>query len=335
MAVRNDRRWPIRRVRHGDSFQYVTEGGALREPERVAWIESLAIPPAWEHVEIAGSSRAKVLARGRDAAGRRQAIYNPAWRRRRDREKFDRVRRFGEKLPALRAQVAKDLRRRRLTKPKVVACVIALIDCSSFRVGSAAAARESGAFGITTLRRRHTRFGRSAVTFEFRGKSGQQQRVTVRDPKLVQIVHDLHDMQGYELFRFFDDDGGIQNVDARHITEYVREHMGAEFSGKDFRTWSGSVRAFEELAHSDLHASQTQRERQRIIAEAVRSVAEHLGNTPAVARASYIDPRVLAVFEDPRRAARAVSRRRRTRRHRRYLTVPEEIVLSILARSKR
>ena len=335
MAVRQDRRWPIRRVRRGDSFQYVTQGQALRNPETVAWIASLAIPPAWEEVEIAGSSRAKVLARGRDEAGRRQAIYNPAWRRRRDREKFDRVRRFGEKLPALRVQVAKDLQRERLTKPKVVACVVALIDSSSFRVGNASAAQKNGAFGVTTLRRRHTRFDRSGVTFDFRGKSGQQQRVTVRDPKLVQIVRELHDMRGYELFRFIDEAGSIRNVDARHINEYVKEHMGDEFSGKDFRTWSGSVKAFEELADSDVHVCRTRRERQRVIADAVRSVARHLGNTPAVARASYIDPRVLEVFEDPRRAARMVARRRRSTRHRRNLTVSEELVLSILASSKR
>ena len=333
MAMRAERRWPIRRVRCGDSFRYMFQGDELGDHETVEWITSLAIPPAWDNVEIAGSSRAKILARGRDAGGRRQSIYNPAWRRRRDREKYDRVRRFGEKLPALRAQVAKDLRRKRLTKPKVVACIVALIDSSSFRMGSAAAAQETGAFGVTTLRRRHTRFGRSKVTFDFRGKSGQQQKVTVRQPKLVQLVRELHDMRGYELFRFFDENGGIHNVDARHINEYVKEHMGEEFSAKDFRTWSGSVRAFEELAHSDIRACRTQRERQRIIAEAVRAVAFHLGNTPAVARSSYIDPRVLEAFEDPHRAARVVARRRRTTRHRRYLTVPEELVLGILARS--
>ena len=327
--MRRSRKLPIRRVRTDGSFIYERDGKRVRDPAVLGRIDSIRIPPAWENVEITTSRRAKVLARGEDAAGRTQAIYHPAWRRRRDREKFDRIARFGRALPKLRAHVQRDLQKRRLTRTKVVACIITLIDRHYFRVGSATAAREAGSFGISTLRRRHTTLGSTRASFEFVGKSGKLQRVTVRDRSLVRVLQQLHDMPGYEMFRFFDENGIIHNVDARHVNEYVKQHLGAEFSAKDFRTWGGTLLAFEELLEHDPAECRTQRERTRRRAAAVEVVAEKLGNTTAIAKSSYIDPRVLEVLEHPDEVAR-LRTARSVLRGRKHQSASERLLLQML-----
>lgn len=321
-------RLPITRERDGDETVYRNAGRRIRSAREIARIEALAIPPAWTDVEIARSSSAKVLARGFDDAGRLQAIYSPAFRRRQEKKKFARILRFAERLPHLRKQVDHDLRRRRLSEDKVVACIVKLIDQEFFRVGNTEYARKHSHYGATTLRRKHTQVSSGKVTFDFVGKSGKRHVRTIRDPQIVRIIDQLNDMPGHEIFRFFDDDGVIRDVDSKRVNAYVKKHMGKEFSAKDFRTWGGTL-----LATSALLAAETDHEDAdgdaAVVREVVEQVAERLGNTPAVTRGSYIDPRVFAAFED----GVTIPEVRRTMgrmRPRKYLTVEEQCVLEVL-----
>lgn len=322
------RRLPITRERVGDEIVYRDGRRRITSAREIARIEALAVPPAWTDVEIARSSSAKVLAKGVDDAGRIQAIYSPAYRRRQERKKFARILLFAERLPRLRAQVEKDLRRRRLSETKVVACVVKLIDQEFFRVGNAEYARRHGHYGVTTLRRKHTDVSGTKVTFDYIGKSGKRHVKTVRDPQLVRIIAQLEAMPGHEIFRFFDEDGIMHDLDSRHVNDYVKRHMGAEFSAKDFRTWGGTL-----LATSILLAREVDDDTEdaAVVGEVVAQVAERLGNTPAVTKDSYIDPRVFRAFEDGAtipRIRRAMSRMR----PRTHLTVEEQCVLKVLRR---
>ncbi|MCK3768303.1 DNA topoisomerase IB [Microbacterium aerolatum] len=322
------RRLPITREFVDDETVYRDGRRRITSKREIARIDSLAIPPAWTEVGISRSSSTKVLAKGVDDAGRTQTIYSPAFRRRQEKAKFARILRFAERLPRLRIQVEKDLRRRRLSEDKVVACVVRLIDQEFFRVGNTEYARKHGHYGVTTLRRKHTEVSGSKVTFDFVGKSGRRHVKTVRDPQLVRVISQLEEMPGYDIFRFFDEDGIIHDVDSKRVNAYVKRHMGEEFSAKDFRTWGGTL-----LATSALLAMETDDDAEdtAVVREVVAHVAERLGNTPAVTKDSYIDPRVFSAFEDgvtiPQ--VRGAMSRMRPRKH---LTVEEQCVLKVLSR---
>lgn len=323
------RRLPITREVEDGAFVYRLRGrriGSRRELER---LDALAIPPAWTEVEIARSPSAKVLARGLDAAGRTQAIYHPAFRRRMDRRKFDRVVRFGEALPQLRARVDRDLRRRRLNRDRVTACVIRLIDRELFRVGNAEYAERYRSYGITTLRARHVRVSSDSVEFDFTGKSGRRQRRRVRDPRVARLLGRLNELPGRDVFRFFDEDDVVHPLRARHVNAYVKRHMGAEFSAKDFRTWGGTLIVVRALLESDAEELSDPRRAAAAARAAVREASEILGNTTAVTRSSYVDPRVLAAFEDPA-AVERLQRARARLAPRRHLSAEERCALLLL-----
>lgn len=306
-------------------FVYRINGKRITSARKIARIERLAVPPAWNDVRIAASPAAKLQATGIDAAGRTQAIYHPAYRRRQERAKFERILRFAEKLPRLRRQVERDLRRRTLSREKVVACVIKLMDEQFFRVGNKTYAEQHESYGVTTLRRKHVSVDSSTVRFDFVGKSGKRHRRTVRDPQLARLVKQLRELRGYEIFRFFDDDGMLHDVDSRHVNAYVKEFMGDDFSAKDFRTWGGTLLAVSAL----LAAEHPEENTAALMRDMVRQVAERLGNTPAVTKASYIHPRVFAIAED--RVTLSKLRETMTRMQpRRYLSVEEQCVLKLL-----
>ena len=330
---RRRRRLPITREPAADGFVYRQDGRRITRKSEIARIDALAIPPAWTDVEIARSPSAKVLARGVDAAGRTQAIYHPAFRRRRDREKFDRVVRFAERLPRLRARVDRDLRRRTLSRDRVVACVIRLIDQGYFRVGNAEYARRNRSYGVTTLRRRHVRATASAVTFDFVGKSGKRHLRRVRDPRVARLVQRLEEMPGQELFRFFDEDGIVRNIESRHVNAYVKRFAGEEFTAKDFRTWGGTLLAASALLALEPEELSTPRKAAAATRAVVKDVAERLGNTPAVTRSSYIDPRVLDAAEDPELLARVREAGRRMRPRPYFSTEEQSALALIMARS--
>lgn len=319
----------IKRESLNGSTVYSKNGTLIRSKREIDRINNLAIPPAWNNVEIAESPRAKVLARGVDEAGRTQAIYHPTFRRKQERDKFERILRFAEDLPKLRKQVDKDLRRRKLSRQKIVACIIKLMDQQFFRVGNTRYAKEHGSYGISTLRRKHVSTTPTTVTFDFVGKSGKRHRRKIRDPQVARIIEQLVEMPGYEIFRFFDQDGIIHNVESRHVNDYVKNIMGDDFSAKDFRTWGGTLLAVSALLSSELSAKETKPEMARTMRRVVDEVADRLGNTPAVTKSSYIDPRVFETYNDGvtmPKLKRAMSRMR----PRQYLSVEEQCVLKVL-----
>lgn len=333
--VRRRRRLPITREVEGRSFVYREGGRKITRRREIERIEALAIPPAWTEVEIARSPSAKVLARGLDAAGRTQAIYHPVFRQRQDRQKFARLIRFGEALPKLRARIDRDLRRRRLSQDRVVACAIRLIDLQYLRVGNPEYARQHRSYGVTTLRRSHVRANGRGVSLDFPGKSGRRHRQRVEDPRVARVIARLLDLPGAEVFRFFEEDDPIaHDVRSRHVNAYVKRAMGEEFSAKDFRTWGGTLLAVTGLLDAEEDEFATAASRAAVARRVVSDAAEQLGNTPAVARASYIDPRVLATADDPKLLAR-VRRARARMRPRRHLGVEEQSTLALLSRLER
>lgn len=318
----------ISRQKHGKNFVYEQSHSLLKDKKLVSWIESLAIPPAWKDVKISRSARAKIYALGYDQAGRQQAIYNPSFREKQERLKFDRILRFAEALPKLRRQVSRDLNRQRLTKAKVLACIVKLIDTAYFRVGNERYAQENQSYGITTLRSKHLDVSGDTVTFEFTGKSGQQHAKQITDKQLARIVKRLDELPGYEIFRYQDKNGAMHNIDSKDVNEYIKTHMGDEFSAKDFRTWGGTLLATTELLASAYFADK--KRRQKMVTSIVKNVAKRLGNTPAIARSSYIDPRVIAAYVESSDISR-VKKAMDKMHPRKYMSRDEQCVLKLLS----
>jgi DNA topoisomerase IB len=301
MAVREiDCNGPgMRRRRAGKGFTYLDEDGErIDAPDVVERIRSLAIPPAWEDVWICSDPDGHIQATGVDAKGRRQYRYHDAWRAKRDRAKHDRILRFAERLPVLREQVAHDIVLDGMPRERVLACAVRLLELGFFRIGGEAYAEENDTYGLATLRKDHVRVRADTLEFDYDAKSGQRRFCQVVDSDVRAVVTTLRRRRSpadAELLAYKD---GRDWVDVRSvdINEYLQEHIGDEFTAKDFRTWVGTVLAAAGLAaQEDAPGSETARK--RVVAEVVRDVADHLGNTPAVARSAYIDPRVVERFE--------------------------------------
>lgn len=282
------------RKRHGRSFSYYRDEQKITDKEVIARIKSLAIPPAWTNVQIAVSSEAKVQAMGKDSAGRTQAIYHPKFRARQEKAKFERILEFGEQLPGLRKQVEKDLAQRHLTKEKVLACIVKLMDQAYFRVGNKNYAQDNQTYGITTMRRKHTTITSTKVIFDFVGKSGQKHVKTINDRQIAKIMKQLDELPGHEVFQYIGEDSKTHTITSNDVNAYIKEHMGEAFTAKDFRTWGGTLVAAAELAATE--RSRSERERKKTVTVCVQRVAKQLGNTPSIARKSYIDARVIRTY---------------------------------------
>jgi DNA topoisomerase IB len=288
----------IRRRRRGKGFEFLDEQGRrIEDPDVIDRIRGLAIPPAWEDVWICPHPTGHIQATGVDAAGRKQYRYHDGWRERRDREKFESMTRFARALPGLREQVAEDLASEGMARDKVLACAVRLLDRGFFRIGSEDYAEENDTYGIATLRKRHATVKGDEVTFDYESKGGQRRLQSIGDPEVAEIVHALKQRRGGgdDLLAYKDGRRWV-DVKSADINEYVKRVTGDDFSAKDFRTWSGTVLAAVALAVSGpAHARPTSRKRAK--ARAVEEVARYLGNTPTIARTSYIDPRVFDRFD--------------------------------------
>lgn len=289
----------IRRRRCGRGFSYQDEGGRrVADDEVLERIRSLAIPPAWEDVWICSDPTGHIQATGTDAKGRRQYRYHDEWRAARDREKHDRILDFAKRLPELRVQIEADLALAGMPKERVLACAVRLLEMGFFRVGGEAYASENGTFGLATLRKEHVRVRGDRLIFDYDSKSGQHRLCEVVDPDVRAVVVALRRRRApanAELLAFKDGDGQWIDVKSSDINDYLHEHLGDGFSAKDFRTWVGTVLAAAGLAAQDLGDSEAAR--RRAVVAVVKDVAEHLGNTPAVARSAYIDPVVVERYE--------------------------------------
>ncbi len=282
------------RRRNGSGFVYLDQRGErIVDPQIIERIRGLAIPPAWADVWICADERGHLQALGTDAAGRRQYRYHDAWRERRDRDKFEHVERFAERLPELRERVAADLRKRALPRERVLACSVRLLDLGLFRVGTEDYTHANGSFGLATLRKDHTTVRRDRVEFDFVGKSGKRHVREVRDAAILPVLRSLRRRVngGEELLAYREGDDW-RDIRSSDINAYVKEVLDEEFSAKDFRTWHATVLAAVHLGTEGVPVPASPTAKRRSVTAAVTEVAEHLGNTPAVCRRSYIDPRV-------------------------------------------
>ncbi len=319
----------ITRQKSGKHFDYYKNGTKITDQSEIDRINALVIPPAWTDVQISASKSAKIQAKGIDNAGRTQAIYHPTFRIKQDKLKYEKILRFAEKLPKLRKQIKKDLARKRLNEPKVVACIVKLIDEQFFRVGSEQYAKENQTYGITTLRSKHANITTTSVTFDFVGKSGKQHVKKITDPQIARIIQQLDDMPGYEIFRYLDSDGKLHDIHSNNVNKYIKRYMGDEFTAKDFRTWGGTLLAVSALLAEDHSEARTKTATTKTIQKVVKQVAKRLGNTPAVAKSSYIDPRVFTVFEDGVSIPK-LQKTMANMRPKKYMTVEEQCVLKVL-----
>ncbi|WP_422739482.1 DNA topoisomerase IB [Micromonospora sp. WMMD729] len=287
------------RLRRGKGWSFVDPSGAVvRDPDTVARLRDLVIPPAWQDVWIAPHANGHIQATGVDAAGRKQYLYHPVWREKQDAAKFDHMLEVARRLPTLRARVGQDLVGRGLGRDRVLATVARLLDLGMFRVGSDQyAAGDDPTFGVSTLRPEHARRRGDCVVFEFPAKGGIEQVRRIDDPQLCEVLVSLRRRRrrADRLFGYWD---GRQWRDVRsdEVNGYLRDASGGEMTAKDFRTWHATVRAAAELAAADPARSVTAR--RRAVAAVMRAVAELLGNTPTVARTSYVDPRVVDLYHD-------------------------------------
>jgi DNA topoisomerase-1 len=289
----------IRRLRAGRHFRYAApDGSPVKDPLILARIEALAIPPAWTDVWICARSDGHLQATGRDDRGRKQYRYHPDWRKVRDETKYGRMLEFGRALPNIRERVSKDLNHTGLPREKVLAAVVKLLERTLIRVGNEEYARVNASYGLTTLRDEHVDLTSNAVHFVFRGKSGKDQQIDLRDRRLARIVKRCRDLPGQLLFQYLDHDGTSHAIGSTDVNDYLREITGEEFTAKDFRTWFGTVLAARELLACE--PAETERERKHQIVLAVDAVAERLGNTPAICRRCYVHPLVIEAFADGR-----------------------------------
>jgi DNA topoisomerase-1 len=307
----DDARPGIRRERKRATFRYFdTSGQRIVDSRRLARIRSLAIPPAWTAVWICPHDDGHLQCTGRDARGRKQYRYHRRWSEVRDAAKHGRICAFAAELDALRAHCRSQLRTRGLTRDKVLAALLCVVDRTAIRVGNEEYTRDNASFGLTTLRTRHARVRGSRVELRFRGKSGVARRLNFQDPALARVVAGCRALGGPHLFQYRDERGRKHNVDSAQLNRYLRTLVGPMFSVKDFRTWAATVRVAVELRGSGPAPSQ-RAARQQLLA-AIRNAAEHLGNTASICRKSYIHPLIMRAYLEgktlpaPRTAAASV-----------------------------
>lgn len=289
------------RKRHGKGFTYQDKNGkTITDKETRNWIKSLVIPPAWTNVEISENRKSDLLVTGRDDKDRKQYIYHPKYRERQNSKKFDRIIAFADQLEHMRRVTGQHLRKRKLNREKVMATMLRLLESAFFRPGSETYSKENATYGLTTLRHKHLTIDGDEIIFKYKGKSGQEQEKHIIDKKLASIVQQIDDMQGYEVFKYLDEDDNIIDVKSDDLNAYIREVMGDDFSAKDFRTWAGTMIAAIALDELGVVDKKDQKALDKNIKEAVNRVSERLGNTPSVARSSYIDPRIIEDYTQGR-----------------------------------
>lgn len=282
----------IRRRRAGKGFSYRDpDGKTVKDKEALDRIRSLAIPPAYTDVWICADPDGHIQATGRDARGRKQYRYHPRFREVRDSTKYERMLDFAAALPALRARVDEDMRRRGMPREKVLATVVHLLETTMIRVGNADYAKQNKSHGLTTLNDRHVKVDGSQVRFRFKGKSGKEWNLGIRDRRVARIVKASQDLPGQHLFQYLDEEGERHSVTSGDVNAYLREISGTDITAKDFRTWTGTVLAA--LALAEYEKADSAAAAKRNVREAIEQVSATLGNTPTICRKCYVHPQVI------------------------------------------
>jgi DNA topoisomerase-1 len=287
----------ITRRSHGRHFRYAKpDGSGLTDAKTLSRIRSLAIPPAWTSVWICTDPQGHIQATGRDARKRKQYRYHPRWREVRDDSKYDHSIEFAQALPRIRAQVEVDLGGRGLSRERVLAAVVRLLDLTLIRIGNPEYARENKSYGLTTIRTSHVKVDGDDIQLSFRGKGGKRVTAAVHDRRVAKLMARCTTLPGEELFQYLDSEGEAHTVTSDDVNAYLQAAGGGDFTAKDFRTWAGTVITARSLR--ELGASATSTEEKRRMVEAITVAATQLGNTVAVCRRSYVHPEVLTAYSD-------------------------------------
>lgn len=291
----NDDMPGITRQRSGKGFSYKgPDGRTITDKAERKRLASLAIPPAYVDVWICPDPRGHIQATGRDAKGRKQYRYHPEFRELRDSSKYDRMLDFARGLPLLRAQVDADMSRRGLPVEKVLATIVFLLENTMIRVGNTRYARENKSHGLTTLRMRHVTLDGNQVRFKFKGKSGKEWNLGLRDRRVARIIRAVQEIPGQHLFQYVDDDGTRRQVTSTEVNDYLRQITGRQVTAKDFRTWTGTVLAA--LALAEYEKADSEAAAKRNVRDAIESVAARLGNTPTICRQCYVHPQIIDAY---------------------------------------
>jgi len=277
-------------------FRYKPVSGRLTKAD-LDRIEQLKIPPAWTDVAINPAATGRVQVIGKDAAGRWQYLYHASHTRAQELRKFQRITKFAQAIPELRKTVARHLRQPGLTRERVLAAILRILSTCYMRPGSEVYANENGSYGIATLRRKHVNVKGDLIEFDFPGKSGVRQQRQLRDRQVARVIRATMKLPGFNVFKYQNGDGNPTKVTRRHINEYIKEVMGANFSAKDFRTWAGTLVCACALARVDDENPEKKTARKKKIVAAIKETAEVLGNTPAVCRSSYVCPEIINSYE--------------------------------------
>jgi len=313
----------ITRKKSGRGWAYFDpEGKRITDRDEIDRLNRIALPPAYTDAWYCPRACGHLLATGIDARGRKQYRYNPEFRASREAGKFDGCARFAKLLPKVRRRVASDLSRATLSRERVIASVIRLLDLGAIRVGNESYARSNSSFGATTLRRRHAKVSGGKVKLRFKAKSGKLRETTVTDARLARVVRRMQDLSGQHLFQYVNGDGTAHPVGSHDVNDYLCETMGEHFTAKNFRTWHASVLAFRLLAEADHPLT---------LKELTGQVAEHLGNTPAIARKSYIHPAVIALVDRQQKWRARLKLPRETK----WLSCYERGLIKLLEKSPR
>lgn len=295
LHYRKDLELPWRRAKRGNGFSYINSEGRVVEKADRKRIVSLAIPPAWADVQISSDPLSHIQATGMDARKRKQYIYHPDLVKHNQKQKFDQMVSFGECLPALRQAVSAHMRDHTLTRDRILATVVWLLEHTFIRVGNKVYATENDSYGLTTMRNKHVDVDGNTVSFSFKGKSGVFHELDITHPRVAKTIQACIDLPGYELFQYLDENNNRQAIDSEDVNNYLQTHVGSDFSAKDFRTWGGSVLAGESFYHKG--RAQTAEEVKKNTSEVVSEVSKHLRNTKTICRTYYIHPVIIKSYE--------------------------------------
>ncbi len=306
------------RKRCGRGFYYVFRGRKIADPKKLAWIDSLRIPPAWNDVWITTHKDNHLLATGIDAKGRKQYRYHAEWSMHQNEKKFDRMFDFGMTLPKIRTEIEKHICCKGLTKEKVICAIIKIMDETHLRIGNEKYTEMNHSFGLTTLRRKHVDLLGEDVTLEIMGKSHQKRRVLIHDPEVIEVIKNLVHIPGYEIFKY-SDNGTMKHVESGDVNRFLRDLTGKHVCSKDFRTWTGTRYAAEYF----LNEEKTNKKKR--ISKVVKNVSKVLGNTPSVSRGYFTHPKIIRLYEDE-----SIYKARPIMKKEQMLDPTEKIVLSVL-----
>lgn len=285
----------IARKTVGRGFSYLdANGDRITDSAELKRLKALTIPPALTDVWMCHLHNGHLQATGRDAKGRKQYFYHPQWRKIRSRHKFGRMLLFGASLPLIRETTQKHLRQRKLTREKVLATIVQLLETTLIRIGNTQYAQKNRSYGLTTLRDRHVEIKGSKVQFEFRGKSGVDHEIELSDRRLATAIKQCREIPGYEIFKYYDESGERHFIDSADVNEYLQSITNRDFTAKDFRTWAGTLLAAIELDELGAFDSETQAKKN--VAQAIKNVARQLGNRPATCRKYYVHPSVIEAY---------------------------------------